>query len=163
MTLFEHCHLLLWQSFIKPRNLTFNMLYKLRCIVFTTVHFQWIKNITINKKNAVYISCSVHMCWSFPYIGLYLFTQSSNDSPSLYSFDLATLRCFHSMSIEEMEPWTNTYHSEILTNFLFENASWIDATIASAIFKVLASCWRCAKAIKENVICFFTGCIQRFK
>ena len=46
----KFCHWLLWKHFIQPLYAIFHLLYRHLYTVFTTIHFQWIKNISSANK-----------------------------------------------------------------------------------------------------------------
>ena len=155
---------LLWKSGIQPLYLIVNVLHKLLYTVFTTVHFQWIRNIPICKCDVYTPSRYVFL--SFLYMVFYFYFPSSFDFSILYTAHQLAFSCFQSLCIAKMEPWTDADHYESSTIFLSQMTSEFDANIVTAVLKVLATCQRCVKTIQTvyaKVICSFIDCIQRLK
>ena len=157
-----------WKRFIQPLNFLFHALYRHLCAVFTTTHFQWIKNIPFANKLSIcthYADATCVLIFLL-YILYYLFTQPSLDSSSPYTAHLLILICFQSLHIAEADPWIDIDHLEVLAIFLSQKASWFDLTIAAAVPIVLVIFWHCEKStqtVHENMKCSIMGSIQRLK
>ena len=117
-----------------------NMLYTFLYTIFTTVHIQWIRNISIDKP-AVYAHPDYACVFIFSVYGVL---------PSC-SFFIWFIPSFFS--------------SQISTIFFPQKISWLwpDYYHCRTYIACLLLCTKTIPNFYAKVICFFMGCIQRHK